>query len=298
MAEKRGLGRGFDSLIPTDVIEKEFDVTAKPESGKTGDRVLEVPVESVDPNPHQPRQHFDEEALSELAASIKIHGVVQPLVTVVNGQRYQLVAGERRLRAAKLAGLKTVPVIVRSASEQRQMEVALIENLQRTDLNAIETATAYRKLMDQFNLSYGEIAKQVGKDEKTVINTTRLIKLPLEAKRAVAMGKITEGHARQILAVPSLEKQLELLDLIIKNGWSVRQTEDFVRAYKGKDATKEKALSYSAGTNELTKSLSSFLGAKVMMRPMAKGAGRLIIEYYSDEELQRIYETIKKDNEA
>lgn len=295
MAEKRGLGRGFDSLIPTDVIEKEFDVTAKPEPGQDGDRVLEVPVGNISPNPHQPRQTFDEAALAELAASIKIHGIVQPLVTVADGQRYQLVAGERRLRAAKLAGLATVPVIVRSASQQRQMEVALIENLQRTDLNAIETATAYRKLMDQFNLSYGEIAKQVGKDEKTVINTTRLIKLPLEAKRAVAMGKITEGHARQILAVPTLEKQLELLDLIIKNGWSVRQTEDFVRAFKGKDATKEKALKYSAGTNELTQDLSTFLGAKVMMRPMAKGAGRLIIEYYSDEELQRIYEAIKKD---
>lgn len=289
----RGLGRGFDALIPIDVVEAEFDVTAKPGGKGEGERIEQVPVGSVEPNPHQPRQVFDEAALGQLAESIKHYGIVQPLVgTKLGDGRYQLIAGERRLRAAKLAGLATVPLIVRSFDQQQQLEVALIENLQRADLNPMEIATAYQKLIDQFNLDHEAIGKQVGRDRSTVANTIRLLGLPIEAKRAVAAGELSEGHARVILSLPTHEKQLTLLNAVLKHHWTVRQTEEFARGLKPETGNVTKAKERIAGTNQLTRSLSDYLGAKVTQRSMAKG-GRLIIEYYSDEELQRIYDTIK-----
>ena len=288
MPNQRGLGRGFDSLIPTELIDQEFDTTAQTSGGE---QIQQLDPGLIDPNPHQPRQIFDEKALAGLTESIKLHGILQPMVVTKEGSRYQLIAGERRLRAAKAAGLATVPAIVRSFNDQQKLELALIENLQRQELNPIETATAYRKLIDQFSLSLSQVAHKVGRDETTISNSMRLLRLPLEAKRAVATGKISEGHARQILAVPA-DRQQELLDLIIKHGWTVRQTEAFVRHYKAPAATKEKAAEKSASSNQLTRDLETYLGAKVALKPMAKG-GRLQIEYSSDEELQRIYEAIK-----
>jgi ParB family chromosome partitioning protein len=185
-----------------------------------------------------------------------------------------------------------VPVIVRSFDEQQKLELALIENLQRSNLNPIETATAYRKLIDQFNLSQDEIGRQVGKDRSTVANTLRLLNLPLEAKRAVTEGTITEGHARVILSVVEPDKQLELLTLILKHNWTVRQTEEFARAFKGMSGTKEKAVARIASSNQLTLELGDYLGTKVSQVTTAKG-GKLIIEYYSEEELDRIYQAIK-----
>ena len=294
--KKRGLGRGFDSLIPT-TIEEEFDVTAQAdESGKrtSNDMLREVSPSLVDPNPHQPRQNFDQNQLEALAASIRVHGILQPMVVTLNGGRYELIAGERRLRAAKIAGLETVPVIVRSFDEQQKLELALIENLQRAELNPMEMATAYRKLMDQFNMSQDEIGRRVGRDHSTVANTIRLLNLPVEAKRAVAEGRLSEGHARVILSMTEPEKQLVLLDLIIAKQWTVRQAEEYARAFKGEGGTKEKAEARIAATNDLTRSLGDYLGAKVSQRTTAKG-GLLIIEYYSDEELDRIYRTIQHD---
>jgi ParB family chromosome partitioning protein len=295
MAAKHGLGRGLEALIPTQIVEEEFDPTAVETPAGTrvsGDQVLTVDVYSVEPNPHQPRQMFDEAALGELAASIKEHGILQPIVVTKQGKGYQLIAGERRLRASKLAGLKTIPAIVRSFSEQQKLELALIENLQRQDLNPIETATAYRKLIDQFSLTNEQVAKRVSKDASTISNTMRLLNLPLEVKRAVATGKISEGHARAILTVPNREKQLALLDMILANGWTVRQTEGFGRDFKVAKATKTKVLAKMGDTNDLTAALSDHLGAKVTIQRTSKG-GKLMIEYYSDEELNRIYKTIK-----
>ncbi len=291
------MGKGFDALIPTQLVEEEFDPTAKTtDTGKrvSGDEVLQLDTSVVDPNPHQPRQVFDEITLAELAESIKAHGILQPLVVTQNGTRYELIAGERRLRASKLAGIATVPAIVRSFTEQQKLELALIENLQRQDLNAIETATSYRKLVDQFNLNLEEIGKRVGKDASTISNTMRLLNLPLEAKRAVADGRISEGHARQILALSNPEKQLALLELIIKNGWTVRQTEVFVRDFKQDKGTTETAQKHASTSNELTKSLGDYLGTKVALQRTAKG-GKLVIEFYSDEELNRIFDAIKRD---
>ena len=297
--KKRGLGRGFDSLIPTQMVEEEFDITASvDESGqrKSADLVLQVKPSLVDPNPHQPREYFDVAQLNALAVSIRVHGILQPLVVTRTGDRFELIAGERRLRAAKIAELDAVPVIVRSFDEQEKLELALIENLQRAELNPVEMATAYRKLLDQFGLTYDQIGARVGKDRSTVANTTRLLNLPLEGKRAVAEGAITEGHARVILSIIEPEKQLELLALILKNNWTVRQSEEFARGFKGSTGTKEKAEARIASTNDLTRTLGDYLGTKVTQTNTAKG-GKLVIEYYSDEELERIYRAIRHEEE-
>lgn len=295
--KKRGLGRGFDSLIPTGIVETEFDVTAPVNnegSRISGDAVREVDPFLLDPNPHQPRQHFDEAALEALAASIRVHGILQPLVVTRNGERYELIAGERRLRAARLAGLDKVPVIVRTFDEQQKLELALIENIQRAELNPIELATAYRKLMDQFNQSYEEIGGKVGKNFTTIANTVRLLNLTLDAKHAVIDGLISEGHARAILSLEDPEKQDELLRLILKHKWNVRQAEEFARGYKGDKGSKMMA---QARLNEIeawAKDLGDFLGTKVKQQRQAKGRGKIIIEYYSQEELDRIYKLIRR----
>lgn len=292
---KRGLGRGFDSLIPTQLVEEEFDVQAPVDnSGKrvTRDEVLLVSPELIDPNPHQPRTDFQPAELAELAESIKIHGILQPMIVGRAGERYQLIAGERRLRAAKLAKQEAVPVIVRTFDEQQKLELALIENIQRADLNPIETATAYRKLIDQFNLTVDELAKRVGKERPTVSNTMRLLNLSLEAKRAVAEGKISEGLARVLLTIEDAERQQELLELIISKGWTVREAEEYARGLRESKGSHEQAQKRIAGQSELTRNLGDYLGTKVSQQSTAKG-GKLIIEYYSEEELDRIYRQIR-----
>ncbi|HVQ43364.1 MAG TPA: ParB/RepB/Spo0J family partition protein [Candidatus Saccharimonadia bacterium] len=302
---KRGLGRGFDALIPTQMVEDEFDVTAPvDESGhrSSADLVRELDPMLVDPNPHQPRQNFDEAALEALAASIRVHGILQPLVVTRVGSRYELIAGERRLRAAKRAGLDAVPVIVRSFDEQQKLELALIENLQRAELNPIEVATAYRKLLDQFNMRLEDLGKRIGKEVSTISNTTRLLNLPPEGKRAIIEGRISEGHARAILSLAEkdpesqLAKRLELLDMIIRHHWTVRQAEEFARGYKGRYGNKLKAAARIAAVNQLTMELGDYLGAKVTQVSTAKG-GKIVIEYYSQEELDRIYRAIKAERE-
>ena len=298
--KKRGLGRGFDSLIPSGIVEAEFDVTA-PKNAE-GERVSADAVRNIDPflldpNPHQPRQNFDEAALEALAASIRLHGILQPLVATRNGERYELIAGERRLRAARIAGLDVVPVIVRTFDEQQKLELALIENIQRAELNPIELATAYRKLMDQFNQSYEDIGAKVGKNLTTIANTVRLLNLTTDAKHAIIDGLLTEGHARAILSLEDPEKQDELLRLILKHKWTVRQAEEFARGYKGEKGSKMMA---QARLNEIeawAADLGTYLGTKVKQQRQAKGRGKIIIEYYSQEELDRIYKLIRHDQQ-
>ena len=295
MALKRGLGRGFDSLIPTPVVETEFDVTAKvDESGKrvSGDLIREVAPGLVDPNPHQPRTNFDAEALEALAASIRVHGILQPMVVTQKSGRYELIAGERRLRAAKMAGLDAVPVIVRTIDEQQKLELALLENIQRAELNPLEIATAYRKLIDEFNLSLGDLEKKIGRDKTTISNTMRLLNLTPNAKQALVEKKISEGHARAILVRTSPEEQEVILEMILKHRWNVRQAELYARDYKGPLGSKMAVKMKIMAENQITKSISDYLGAKVVMQRKAKG-GRLLIDYYSDEELERIYKAIR-----
>jgi ParB family transcriptional regulator, chromosome partitioning protein len=282
----RGLGRGFDSLIPTQLLEEEFDPTQEQDEKLSELRTLKLG--EVIPNPHQPRRAFDEEALEELAQSIREHGVMQPIVVTKQGSKYELVAGERRWRASKLAGKSNIPALVRSYDDQKKLELALIENLQREDLNALEVATAYLKLQQQFNLKLEEIAKRAGgRGVSTVSNTLRLLALPKEAKAALVERHISEGHARQILAIKEPEVQQELLELIIKNEWSVRKAEQFVVGYKEGEKSREKAVAKVKTETPATKNLGKRLKTGVSVKHMAHG-GRLIIEFKNDDDLDRI----------
>ncbi|HSW80972.1 MAG TPA: ParB/RepB/Spo0J family partition protein [Candidatus Saccharimonas sp.] len=284
--QKHGLGRGFDSLIPTQLLEDEFDPTQEQDERLSELRTLKVA--DIVPNPHQPRRNFDETALDEMAASIKEHGVMLPIVVTKAGNKYELVAGERRWRASRLAGKTDIPALVRSYDDQKKLELALIENLQREDLNPLEIATAYLKLQQQFNLKLDDIAKRAGKKNvSTVSNTLRLLSLPKEAKQALLNNQIVEGHARQILAIKESDVQQELLQLIVKNEWSVRKAEQFVIGYKeGEKSSKtavEKVKTETAGTVNLGKRL----GTQVSVKHMAHG-GRLMIEFKNDDDLERI----------
>jgi ParB family transcriptional regulator, chromosome partitioning protein len=281
MAPKKGLGRGFDALISQD-----FDKSILLSSD---DRVEKIPVEQLQANPHQPRSHFDDGALTELSESIKRHGVVQPLVvTPVKDGKYTLIAGERRWRASRLAGLKTVPAIIRSTEELEQLEVALIENVQRVDLSPLEQAVSIERLHQQFNLSYDTIAKRLGKANSTVNNTVRLLGLPDEARDALAAGRISEGHARAILALKGdAERQAYLLATIIGQGWSVRQAERFVTSVKAGTKDVKKTHEHVSTETPATKKLSKQLGTPVNIRRTARG-GKLEISFKTDQELDRI----------
>jgi len=278
---KRGLGRGFDALISQD-----FDKSLLLNSD---DRVEKIPVDQVEANPHQPRKHFDETSLGELATSIKQHGVIQPLiVTPVKNGKYTLVAGERRWRASQLAGLKTVPAIVREQKELEQLEIALIENVQRVDLSPLEQAASIESLHQQFSFSYEEIAKRLGKAVSTVNNIVRLLNLPENARAALVAGQITEGHARSILALKGdTQRQDYLLKSIIEHGWSVRQAERFVSSVKQGIKEPSEAQKRVQTETPATKQLSKKLGAPVNIRRTAKG-GKLEITFSNDQELDRI----------
>lgn len=283
----RGLGRGFDSLIPTDVLDETFDPTAKNDEKVSELRF--IAVSAIVPNPDQPRRDFEQSALEELAESLKIHGVIQPIVVAAKGDKYQIVAGERRWRAAQIAGLDKLPALVRTLSNQHKLEIALIENLQRQDLNSLETATAYLKLNSQFNLTHEEIAARAGKGVSTITNTIRLLQLPEAAKQAIIAGKISEGHARQILALDSPEVQAELLNMIIKEGWSVRKAEQFVVGYKKGElgGKKAEAVKHTRTETDFTRSLSQRFGMNVSHKTTAHG-GQIIISYRNDADLAKL----------
>ena len=277
MPPKRGLGRGLDALIPV---------------SETSGGISQLPIASITRNPRQPRTRFDPAALEELAASIREHGVLQPLV-VAQGEapgRYLLIAGERRLEASKIAGLPTVPALVREASDQQFLELALIENIQRADLGPLETALAYRHLAEDFKLSHEEIAARVGKKRVTVTNTLRLLKLPQRLQESLANDQITEGHARALLALPNAQAQQAAFSTVIAKGLTVRQTEELVRhllGQKEKAARPAKPARVSAEVADLTERLRASLGTKVAVNRGARG-GTIVIHYYSDEELNAI----------
>ena len=278
---KTGLGRGFESLLPSD-FDKTILLTPE-------DRIEKIPIDKLIASPYQPRRHFDETALQAPAESIKRPGVVQPLVVnPIKDGKYTLIAGERRWRAAKLAKLDTVPAILRSSEELEQLEVALIENVQRVDLSPLEQAVSIERLHEQFNLSYDAIAKRLGKAHSTVNNTVRLLKLPDAARDALASGKISEGHARAILALKDdATRQAYLLETIISQGWSVRQAERFVLSVKAGTKDVKKTREHVDTETPATKKLSKKLGTPVNIRRTAKG-GKLEISFKTDEELTKI----------
>lgn len=281
-----GLGKGFAALIP-DNFDKSLLIDES-------EKVLSLKLENIQPNNDQPRQHFDEEALEQLAQSIKQHGVVQPIVvTPLKSDTYMIVAGERRWRAAKKAGLTKIPALIRTHKELEQLEIALIENVQRVDLSPLEQARSIERLHQQFNMTYEAVAKRLGKAPSTINNIVRLLQLPKEARDALSAGKISEGHARAILALKSFpEKQQELLRAIIKQDWSVRQAERFVNSVK-EGIQESKAVHARVKTETpATKKLSKRLGTTVQIKRMARG-GRLEIRFKNDEDLQRIIDVLQ-----
>lgn len=277
---KRGLGKGFESLLPND-FDKSLLLSSE-------DRIETISIDKLVANPHQPRKHFDDIALTELSISIKRYGVIQPLLVTPDKDNYIVIAGERRWRASKKAGLKTVPAVVHKRKELERIEIALIENVQRVDLTPLEQAVTIEKLHEQFNFTYDDIAKRLGKASSTVTNIVRLLKLPKEAKEALSSNKITEGHARQILAISAFpDQQKYLLNSIIKNGWNVRQAEQFVTSLKTGIKESAKASARTSSETKETKVLSKKLNTKVSIRRMAHG-GKLEIAYKNDEDLNRI----------
>jgi len=292
-----GLGRGLASLIPqknnpppsTGNISQ---MPAKIQSEALQDDFLEVAIEKVASNPQQPRHNFDEKELADLAASIKEHGVIQPLVVAkIAPEQYELIAGERRLKASKLAGLTMVPVIVREESGEREkLELALVENIQRHDLDALEEARAYKKLIEEFDLTQEDVADKVGKSRSAVANKVRLLNLPIEIQRALQVGKITEGHARSILAIENPEKQRALFEMILKDNLTVRQTEDKVKEVTV--ATHQRKLGSTVSPFQAEEeSLAARLGTKVSIKKSGNG-GKIVIDFYSREELDGIMSKI------
>ena len=229
MPAKKGLGRGFDSLIPTELLDESFDPTAEQDERVSDLRYIKLA--SIMPDPDQPRREFDDDALVELSKSIKEHGVLQPVVVRPHGDGYMIVAGERRFRASKLAKLDRIPALVRTLSGQHRLELSLIENIQRRDLNPLETATAYLKLRDQFNLTLDDIGKRVGKTSAAIANTMRLLRLPGAVRDVVARGELSEGQARSLTSLPE-EEILRVVPRIIKEQWSARTIEHYVSNYK------------------------------------------------------------------
>jgi len=275
MSKPRGLGRGLAALIPS------------------GPGVDEIDLDMIVPNPHQPRSRITDESVRELAESIREHGVIQPLVVSAGASpgTFQLIAGERRLRAARLAGLQRAPVVVKEAADSELLELALVENLQREDLNPLEEAQAYRRLADEFGMTQEAIATRVGRSRTAVANSTRLLTLSNEIKESLATGQITEGHARALLGVEDQGLRREAWRQVVSRGLTVRETEERARSYQSSRAGRQApagARPVDAETASLMEKLRAALGTKVELQRGAKGRGRLAIYFYSDEELEAL----------
>lgn len=284
-----GLGRGLESLIPT---RPEETVTDSLPNGASA--LLEVSIDDITPNPYQPRTHVDRQRLDELAGSIRLHGLVQPLLVARDGDRFVLIAGERRWRAARLAGLSTVPVIVKHAVPQQMLELAIIENVVRADLSPLEEAVAYRQLIEEFGLSQADVAERVGRSRVSVTNTLRLLNAPDRVRDALAANQITEGHARALLGLSSAADQISALEHVRERGLSVRQTEELVRRWvSGNMPAKRAGQPRDPEEIRVEDRLRSALGTRVAFRKGSEGSGgSLTIQFFSDEQLQAIYDRL------
>jgi ParB family chromosome partitioning protein len=293
--KRTGLGKGLDALIPQSEISHTLHSVEVTDN--VGKQVWDISVNAIRPNPRQPRTSFDADDLEELAASIQEHGIIQPLILTQAGtaDTYTLIAGERRLMAAKQIGLETVPAILRTSSEQERLELALIENVQRSDLNPLETAAAFHQLSEEFNLSHGEIAKRVGKSRAAVTNTLRLLNLPPAVQEALQTNKISEGHARALLALPNAQAQSAALQTILDKGFNVRQTEELVHKFKGEKPSQKPKPESIPEIKALEERLRSSLGTKVSLKHGRKG-GTITIHYYSNEELDGLLHRFLDEN--
>lgn len=292
---KKGLGRGFSSLIPTEMI---IDEKIDSELGLKYDKsqLKELKISDISPDPEQPRRHFNKEKLEELANSIRIHGVLQPIVVVRKNSKFLIVAGERRYRASKIAGLERVPAVVRELSDQNRLELSLIENIQRDNLNVLEMAEAYLKLREQFNLTAKEIGERVGgRSESAVLNTLRLLKLPQIVKDYIISGELKEGQARPLLKIDK-ETIKKILPKIIEENWSSRKIEQFLVNYKKQieESKKVEPKKVNNPFEKTVKHISKKLSADVDIKTSARGSGKIVIKFKSEEELKRLEEILSK----
>jgi ParB family chromosome partitioning protein len=291
---RKALGRGLSTLLPTN---RPAPAPPAPAAPQTTSAPLRIPIDDIDPNPLQPRTVFQADRLQELAQSIREHGIIQPLIVRAAGSRYQLIAGERRWRAARLAGLAQVPVIIQDYADDRLMEITLIENIQREDLNPIEVAQAFDRLAREHQLSHEQIAQRTGKDRTTVTNMLRLLRLPADIQVLLAEHRLSMGHARALLALPTPEIQLQLAERAAAEGLSVRQVERFVqKATETREAKPDKKeVEPDPNVKAAIQELERVLGTRIHMVEQSAQRGRIEIEYYSQEDLHRIYETIVGD---
>jgi len=279
--QKQALGKGLGALIP--------DLSTLDDRGKKALGIMEVELDKIIPNEYQPRKVFNDDKLNELAASIREQGVIQPIIVHKAGTGYQLIAGERRWRASRLAGLKTIPALVKEATKRELLEMALIENIQREDLNPLEAAEAYKRLQDEFKLTQEDLAKRVGKERSTVTNFLRILHLPKEVKQELASGALSMGHAKALLSLERGRDQILAAASIVKKGLSFREAEAL--ASRLKNPPKQKKVNQSQELHAVEEKLKKSLGTKVSIVAKAKG-GRIVIEYYTPEELDRILEKI------
>ncbi len=280
MAKKTGLGKGLEAIFANNISEEEI---------RENEVIEKLKITEVEPNRNQPRKNFDEEALDELADSIKRYGVIQPIIVVKKDDYYEIVAGERRWRASKKAGLKEIPAIVREGDDRKNKEIALIENVQREDLNAYEKALGIRELMDEYGLTQQEVAEILGKSRSSIANTVRILNLDERVLELVKQGKLAEGHARTLLAIEDKDKQYKTALQMLERGSTVR---DFEKRVNYKKNMKKKDEKYEAIFRDIEDSFQGFFGTKVKLEP-GKRKGKIVIEYASNEDLERILELIK-----
>jgi len=298
MSKKKALGRGLSALLGDTPDEQKLDVDVTTPVGShktTNDSINEIPLSEIETNPFQPRQHFDKEALNELADSIKVHGIIQPItVRKLSRNQYQLISGERRFQASKLAGLTSVPAYVRTANDQQMLEMALIENIQRENLNPIEISLSYQRLISECNLKQEELGDRVGKNRSTITNYLRLLKLPPDIQIAVRDNRISMGHARAIINVENPDSQLYIFKKILAEDLSVRNVEELARQLVSgsKDASTISPTSPSKEISQLQSKLSSHFGTKVSVKSDGK-KGDIRIPFLSVEDLNRILEILK-----
>ncbi len=281
MARSR-LGRGLEALIPVEPVGEEAKSTAT------------VPLRLIDPNPYQPRRQFDQETLEELAQSIKLHGILQPIIVRQKGRRYQLLAGERRCRAAELAGLVEIPALVKELSDREMMELSIVENLQREDLNPLDEALGYDQLVKQLGLTQEEVAQRVGRSRPHVANMLRLLQLPQSLQELVSRETISAGHARALLAISDPALQHRLAEIVVKQGLNVRQTEELVKRHSGRDnanVSRETKKKRPAEIVDLEQRLATSLGTQVRLLPGRK-RGKIEIVYYDNDDLERLLELL------
>ncbi|NCU38487.1 ParB/RepB/Spo0J family partition protein [Candidatus Saccharibacteria bacterium] len=294
MSAKKGLGRGFDSLIPNELLDEEFDPTAAQDE-KVSD-LRHIRLEKITPDPEQPRRTFDDLSLEELAESVREHGILQPIVVTPHKDGYMIVAGERRYHATKRAGLDKIPALVRTLSNQHKLELSLIENLQRRDLNVLETATAYLKLRDQFNLTLDQIGQRVGgKSIAAISNTLRLLRLPQAVREALADGRMREGQARPLVNLDE-ETIQKILPVILKEEWSSRAVEQYVTRLKSsklKVATKGTESPIETPYHSESKDIERKLRAQVTVKTTSRGSGQIIIQFKNDNEFKRISKILR-----